>query len=193
MSNLSSPVTSTREQLLHEASRMLLKKGLSGFSLQELATSLNLKKASLFHHFSSKGALALELYRFYQRSFTEWVRRHEALSPEKQILAYADELTRWICEKQRVCPVGALSLEWQQVPKDLQEEILKLHELQKTWLTHLFRQIQKTQGLSLPVKDAVLGTMGLLQGSIQLARLNNDPTLVRKNLKSYLKSIRKNS
>ena len=191
MSNTSSPSVSTREQLLHEASRMLLRKGLSGFSLQELANSLNLKKASLFHHFSSKGALAIELYRFYQSSFTNWVKRHENLSSEKQILAYADELTRWICEKKRVCPVGALSLEWQQVPKELQAEILKLHELQKSWLTDLFREIQRNQGLGLPVKDAVLGTMGLLQGSIQLARLNDDPTLVRKNLKSYLKSIRK--
>lgn len=192
MSNLSSSPISTKEQLLHEASRMLLKKGLSGFSLQELATSLNLKKASLFHHFPSKGALALELYRFYQRSFSEWVERHEDLAPEKQIIAYADELTRWICEKQRVCPVGALSLEWQQVPKDLQSEILKLHELQKKWLTGLFKEIQKSSGLGLPLKDAVLGTMGLLQGSIQLARLNNDSTIVGKNLKSYLKTIRKN-
>lgn len=193
MSNVSSSPISTREQLLHEASRMLLKKGLSGFSLQELASSLNLKKASLFHHFSSKGALALELYRFYQRSFTEWVEAHKKLPPEKQIIAYADELTRWICEKKRVCPVGALSLEWQQVPKDLQEEILKLHELQKRWLTGLFREIQKSSGLELSLQDAVLGTMGLIQGSIQIARLYNDPTLVRKNLKAYLKTIRKKS
>lgn len=189
--SLNSP--STKEQLLHEASRMLLKKGLSGFSLQELASSLNLKKASLFHHFPSKGALALELYRFYQESFNSWVRAHEKLAPEKQILAYADELTRWICEKQRVCPVGALSLEWQQVPEELQREILRLHELQKVWLSRMFTEIRKTSGLSLPLKDAVLGTMGLLQGSIQLARLNNDPALVRQNLKSYLRTIRKSS
>lgn len=191
MSTDSSIPISTKEQLLHEASRMLLRKGLSGFSLQELATSLNLKKASLFHHFPSKGALALELYRFYQRSFSDWVLSHEHLAPEKQILAYAEELTRWICEKQRVCPVGALSLEWQQVPSDLQKEILILHELQKEWLSRMFREMKKTSGLSLPLKDAVLGTMGLLQGSIQLARLNNEPNLVRNNLKSYLKTIRK--
>ena len=43
--------SSTKDQVLHEASRMLLSKGLNGFSLQELAESLNIKKASLFHHY----------------------------------------------------------------------------------------------------------------------------------------------
>src|SRR3712207_3536981 len=104
--------TSTKTELLHEASRMLLKKGFNGFSLQELAQSLGIKKASLFHHFPSKTALAVELYRFYQSSFLDWTKKHEHLAPEKQIISYTEELTTWICEKQRVCPVGALSLEW---------------------------------------------------------------------------------
>lgn len=171
---------------------MLLAKGLKGFSLQELAEKLNIKKASLFHHYPSKMALALELYLLYQNSFLEWVERHKNLSPEKQIISYADELTRWICEKQRVCPVGALSLEWHLVEPALQVEIKKLHEMQKSWLTSLFKSISRESGLKLSINEAVLGTMGLLQGSIQLARINDDPSLVKKNLKSYLKSIKAN-
>ncbi|MFP5387485.1 MAG: TetR/AcrR family transcriptional regulator, partial [Bacteriovoracia bacterium] len=85
--------TSTKTELLHEASRMLLDRGLKGFSLQELATSLNLKKASLFHHYPSKTALAIELYRFYQDAFVAWVKRYEHLPPEKQIINYAEKLT----------------------------------------------------------------------------------------------------
>lgn len=182
--------TSTKTELLHEASRMLLQKGFNGMSLQELATKLNIKKSSLFHHFPSKTALAVELYRFYQSSFLDWVQKHSHLNPERQIVSYAEELTRWICEKQRVCPVGALSLEWHLVDPELQVEIKKLHELQKDWLTRLFRMIQKEEGLSVTLNDAVLATMGLIQGSIQLARLNDDPGMVKKNLKSYLKSIK---
>lgn len=178
--------TSTKSELLHEASRMLLSKGLNGFSLQELAASLNIKKSSLYHHFPSKKALAIELYRFYQDSFLDWVREHEQLPPEKLIITYAEKLTTWICEKQRVCPVGALSLEWHLVDPDIQVEIKKLHELQKSWLSRLFKQIP----IKISLSEAVHGTMGLLQGSIQLARLNEDPSLVKKNLKSYLKCIK---
>lgn len=185
--------TSTKTQILHEASRMLLSKGLNGFSLQELAAKLNIKKSSLFHHYPSKTALAIELYKFYQTSFFEWANAHKHLAPEKQIINYAEKLTTWICEKSRVCPVGALSLEWQLVDKDLQQEIKKLHELHREWLTSLFKIIQKEQGLKIPVADAVLGTMGLIQGSIQIARIIDDTALVKKNIKSYLKSIKADS
>lgn len=178
---------STKTQVLHEASRMLLAKGLNGFSLQELAQSLHIKKASLFHHYPSKTALAIELYRFYQTSFIDWVKRYENLSHEKQITNYAEKLTTWICEKQRVCPVGALSLEWHLVEPELQVEIKRLHEIQKAWLSELFKHID----VKIPKSDAVIGTMALIQGSIQLARINEDPKLVIKNLKSYLKSIKK--
>lgn len=182
--------TSTKSELLHEASRMLLAKGLNGFSLQELASKLNIKKASLFHHYPSKTALALELYRYYQSAFEDWAREHEHLPPEKQIIAYAEKLTTWICEKQRVCPVGAMSLEWHLVPKELQTEIKKLHELHKEWLTTLFKEIKKDTGLRITVNEAVFTTMGLLQGSIQLARIVEDPAIVSKNLKTFLKTIK---
>jgi TetR/AcrR family transcriptional repressor of nem operon len=178
--------TSTKTELLHAASKMLLAKGLKGFSLQELATALDIKKSSLFHHYPSKTALAIELYRFYQDAFISWVERYQHLSPEKQILNYAEKLTTWICEKQRVCPVGALSLEWHTVEPELQQEIKKLHELHKEWLTGLIKKMD----LRIPKSDAVMGTMALIQGSIQLARINDDPKLVIKNLKSYLKSIK---
>jgi TetR/AcrR family transcriptional regulator, transcriptional repressor for nem operon len=178
---------STKTELLHEASRMLLQKGLNGFSLQELAEKLHIKKASLFHHYPSKSALAVGLYRFYQTAFLEWVRIHEKETPERQIIRYAEKLTTWICEKKRVCPVGALSLEWDLVTPELQEEIKNLHELHKSWLTRLFKQID----IRVPKTDAVMGTMSLIQGSIQLARINNDSKLVIKNLKTYLKSIKK--
>lgn len=177
----------TKDELLHAASRMLLKKGLNGFSLQELANSLHIKKSSVFHHYSSKNALAIELYRFYQTSFMSWVEKYRNLSPEKQILQYADTLTTWISEKQRVCPVGALSLEWQLVDPDLQIEIKKLHALQKDWLGDMFR----TMEIRITKKEAVIGTMALLQGSLQLARITEDPELAKKNLKSYLKAIKK--
>jgi hypothetical protein len=80
-----------------------------------------------------------------------------------------------------------LSLEWDLVVPELQHEILQLHELHKTWLNSIFKKID----LRIPKSDAVMGTMSLIQGSIQLARLNNEPNLVIKNLKTYLKSIKK--
>jgi TetR/AcrR family transcriptional repressor of nem operon len=179
--------STTKIQVLHEASRLLLARGLHGFGLQELAAVLKIKKASLFYHYPSKTALAVELYRFYQTAFVAWTERHAHLAPERQVLRYAETLTSWICEKQRVCPVGALSLEWHLVGPELQTEIKKLHELQRRWLAVCYRNLD----LAIPRAEAVTTTMALIQGSIQLARVNDDPKLVLRNLKTYLKSIKR--
>jgi TetR/AcrR family transcriptional repressor of nem operon len=177
---------SMKTQVLHQASRMLLARGFHGFSLQELAEGLHIKKASLFHHYPSKKALVIELYRFYQKAFTDWAEKHENLPPEKQLLAYAKKLTTWICEKQRVCPVGALSLEWHLVDPELQSEMKNLHQLHRRWLLELFKNID----VKVPKAQAVSGAMALIQGSIQIARIKEDPRLVLTNLKTYLKSIK---
>lgn len=182
--------TSTKTEILHEASRMLLSCGFHGFSLQDLASKLNIKKASLFHHYPSKTALAVEVYRLYQSSFIEWADNHQNLSAEKQIVSYAEKLTSWICDKQRICPVGALSLEWHLVDPIIQVEIKKLHEMQRQWLAEKFKVIKKEVGLKLTINDAVMSTAALLQGSIQLARINEDSSYVKKNLQLYLKCIK---
>jgi TetR/AcrR family transcriptional repressor of nem operon len=178
--------TNTKTEALHEASRKLLAKGLNGFSLQELAESLKIKKASLFHHYPSKNALAIELYRFYQQAFIIWVEKTKHLPSEKQIIAYAKELTSWICDKNRVCPVGALSLEWNLVDEQLQLEMKKLHDLHKKWLGNQFKELP----LKVPRKDAVISTIALIQGSVQLARITGKPDLVIQNLKTHLKSLK---
>jgi TetR/AcrR family transcriptional repressor of nem operon len=177
---------STKTKILHEASKLLLTRGFNGLSLQDLALNLNIKKASLFHHYPSKKALAIELCRFYQREFKQWVKRHEDLAAEKQIIIYTETLTSWIVDKERVCPVGALGPQWQLVAPEIQDEIKKLHRLHKSWLTKQFKKIE----IRIPKPNAVIGAISLLQGSIQIARMNKDSTLVNKNMKSYLKSIK---
>ncbi len=46
-----------REQILDEATRLFAERGYDGTSMSDLATSVGLRKASLFHHFASKEEL----------------------------------------------------------------------------------------------------------------------------------------
>lgn len=166
---------------------MLLIKGFHGFSLQELADSLSIKKSSLYHHYSSKNQLGIELYRFYQEAFQEWTQTCKNNTPEKSILKYCDKLNQWICEKKRVCPLSALSLEWMMIDDGLQDEVLKLHQMHYEWIQSLYKKMK----INIPSKEATSITLSLLQGSIQLARLTGDHSIVRKNLKNFIKSIKK--
>ena len=54
-------VTNTRQRILRRAEYFYYRGGYAGISLQELADSLNISKAALFHHFKSKQDLFYEM------------------------------------------------------------------------------------------------------------------------------------
>ncbi len=170
---------STKNELIHEATRLLLEKGLHGFSLQELAISIRIKKPSIFHHFSSKKLLLIELFKFHQKEFLVWTDGQIHLTPSKQLNAYANEI-------QNLSPLG---VNWSQCDLEIKLEITSLLILHKKWLTEVFKNMSKSKKLNLSIADSVDSTISLLQGSIQMARINNDPKIVRKNLKSLLKIL----
>ncbi len=51
--------TELRKQILQTAGQIMLQKSYKGMSMDDLANSLSMKKANLFHYFESKEALAL--------------------------------------------------------------------------------------------------------------------------------------
>ena len=53
--------TMTREEILEAAAQIFSQKGYHGTSMQDIAEAVNLQKASLYHHISSKQELLLAL------------------------------------------------------------------------------------------------------------------------------------
>jgi AcrR family transcriptional regulator len=51
----------SREQILEAAAHIFRQKGFHGASMQEIANAVNLRKASLYHHVSSKQEILLDL------------------------------------------------------------------------------------------------------------------------------------
>ena len=51
----------TREDILEAAAQVFRKKGFHGASMSDIAEAVNLQKASLYHHVSSKQEILLEI------------------------------------------------------------------------------------------------------------------------------------
>ncbi len=51
----------TREEILEAAAQIFNQKGYHGTSMQDIALAVNLQKASLYHHISSKQELLLAI------------------------------------------------------------------------------------------------------------------------------------
>ncbi len=90
-----------------------------------------------------------------------------------------------------MCPVGSLSVEWRIVNPELQKEIFKLSKLQRDWLYLLLKEIKNEHDFNASIPEVVDLIMGLIQGSIQQARILDRPELLTQNLKTYLKTLKK--
>ncbi|MCK5047690.1 MAG: TetR/AcrR family transcriptional regulator, partial [Candidatus Heimdallarchaeota archaeon] len=54
-------MTDTRERIIENARELMLTKGFNGFSFNEIAGKVGIRKASIFHYFVSKEKLGVEL------------------------------------------------------------------------------------------------------------------------------------
>lgn len=92
----------TRERILDAAERLVLAKGYSGTSIDDVLAATGLTKGAFFHHFKSKGELARVLVeRFWHRDmalFEELWRRADARSddPLQAVLLWFEMLEQTI-------------------------------------------------------------------------------------------------
>jgi TetR/AcrR family transcriptional regulator, transcriptional repressor for nem operon len=62
----------TREQIVRVARNLIQTRSYLGFSFQDIADEIGIRKPSLYHHFASKEALGVEVLRQATRSFEFW-------------------------------------------------------------------------------------------------------------------------
>jgi TetR/AcrR family transcriptional regulator, transcriptional repressor for nem operon len=92
----------TKERILETAQTLVLEKGFSGTSLDDIIKATGVTKGAFFHHFSSKGELAHRLVeRFAENDFAmfdEWDRRAEALSddPYQELVIFIKLFEEWL-------------------------------------------------------------------------------------------------
>ncbi|MGI9570869.1 MAG: TetR/AcrR family transcriptional regulator [Desulfobulbia bacterium] len=95
----------TKERILDSAQTIVLEKGFSATSLDDIIKATGVTKGAFFHHFASKGDLAHQLVeRFAENDFAlfdEWDRRAEALSedPYQALILFLKFFEEWISDQ----------------------------------------------------------------------------------------------
>lgn len=167
----------TKQQIILKGQFYLQTVGYNGFSFQDIADDMKIKKASLHYHFASKEALALCLMQTYTDYFKNWVKNIDKLTPNEKLTQYFKLFDKKIAVAKKICPTGVLSNDFNTIPKSLQKEILALHWLQRKWLIQTLKKRRSNRRItSAAMADLILATT---QGALQLARIRGKPKLFR--------------
>lgn len=111
-----------------------------GFSFQDIADRVGIRKPSLYHHFPTKDALALEVLRRSASWFENWS-SGLAMTPAKRLDAYIKMYRDALGAGRSMCPAGALAPGWDNIDSELQQAVRQIRETQIKWLTTVFSEL----------------------------------------------------
>jgi len=148
--------------------------GYDALSLQELADELGIRKASIFHYFSSKDALACAVVEADMKVFADWTESVSHLNPVERLTKYFDHY-RAMIQFGHVCPGGAFAVSWPLLPGKVKDSLVAMHRQNIAFLDELVRDgvddgSFHPQTLS---SDIVKSIPDMLQGAIQVGRAGN--------------------
>ncbi len=114
------PKTDTRELLLNTAQELVQLQSYDGFSFRDLAEIVGIRKASIYHHFASKEALATAMLERSREGLGRWAALKTDLPPFKRLEAYCFDLYLGLLGGgTKLCPAGAFASSWGHMPEDV--------------------------------------------------------------------------
>ena len=125
---------STREQILAVARSLIETRSYLGFSFQDVADAIGIRKASLYHHFPTKEALGIAVIREATQLFKNW-EAARVRAPKDALESYFRMYRNTLKAGSGMCPAGALTPGWDCINDELRQAVQELRNTQVLWLT----------------------------------------------------------
>ena len=169
--------TDTRTRILDVAERLVQERGFNGFSYADVASELEVTKASLHYHFAGKSELGEALVGRYARRFDAALAEiddQDADAPTK-LAAYAG-LYADVLRGQRMCLCGMLAAEYHTLPDPIRSEVIAFLDANEVWLEGVLEQGRAEGSLRFDgsSREAARLIVSGLEGSMLVARPYGD-------------------
>ena len=152
-------------------------RGYNAFSYADIATALNVTKASLHYHFPSKAALGLSLIVRYESRFRRLLEiiQNSGQPAAQQIRSYMS-IYAGVLADHRMCMCGMLAAEFETLPKPMQSALDHFFGMNETWLEAMLHQGLREECLRFdedpkPLAQFIVAT---LEGAMMLGRSHAD-------------------
>ncbi len=181
----------TRENALLEGRALMQRYGYGGFSFQDIANKLGIKKPSLFAHFESKESLGRELITRDRADFIKWTSTISVFDPLSQVGALFELYYRFSGDNQKLCPLTSLASEFNSLPKSMKKLVEAATDDQRLWLEKILKSAQNERHIrrDLPVKNLAQSILAMAYGAQTLARIHQDSEQIREAKQATLKYL----
>jgi TetR/AcrR family transcriptional repressor of nem operon len=167
-----SPGRGTADRILDIAERLVQQRGFNAFSYADVAKAVGIRKASLHHHFATKGDLGLALVARYRSAFLDALRAIESDSDEamERLERYA-ELYGSVLRKKRMCMCGMLATDAATLPRAMRESVAEFFAENVTWLARILEHGRKRGELRFDGTPRAMATffVSSLEGAMLIA------------------------
>ena len=168
----------TREQIMDRANDLLLQRGYNGFSYRDIAEPMGVKNAAIHYHFPSKADLAAALVEMYHQELRDTTYRFmvHGGSARKQLEGLFAFTQRQYDQGRSLCPGGALSADFEELPDKVRDASRRLGEDTRAWLTRVLEIGREQDELTFEgdASARALLIIAALQGARQIARVSGD-------------------
>jgi TetR/AcrR family transcriptional regulator, transcriptional repressor for nem operon len=169
--------TDTADRMLDLAERLVQTRGFNGFSYADIASALEVTKASLHYHFPTKAELGRRLIERYSDAFTTALAAldESGVDAGEKLRAYVD-IYAGVLRNERMCLCGMLAGDYVTLPEPMKSAVTRFFEANELWLAAVLKQGRAEGDLQFagdPLEVARL-LVGSLEGAMLVARSFND-------------------
>ena len=169
-----SELTPSAERVLDAAESLLQQRGYSGFSVDDVARQVGIRKPSVHHHFATKADLVTTVVQRYAHRFEAALAdiESQAAAAPGRLNAYAGLFARTFADERRLCVCGMLGAESDALPAEVVLGVERFFAANVEWLARVIAHGQRA-GL-LRRKPAALelaaAYFGALEGAMVVGR-----------------------
>jgi TetR/AcrR family transcriptional regulator, transcriptional repressor for nem operon len=184
----------TADLIMDVAHRLLTERGYSAFSYADIAEAVQIRKASIHHHFPTKTALVvavLERHRLRMQEAHVGLDEHVS-SPIVRLKKYVDY---WeVCIRRMTepfCIAALLGAELPGLPEEVQIEVGKHFTSLRQWIAKTMKEGVKQKIIKLqetPDVEAEM-LMAAVHGAMLSARVNSSSTIFKQVTTSAIKRL----
>jgi len=174
----------TASRIIAAGRELIMRRGYSGFSYADIAEAIDIKKASIHHHFPTKTDLVIAVLNEWREAFEADVAALEASGADAnaQLRAYIGHWERCIADDTApFCVAGMLGAELPALPEEVAQAVKAFFDNLTSWLEQVLESGVKNGLVKLEssVQTEAATLVSLVYGAMLAARAYRNVALFK--------------